>query len=264
MKIKQLFTIFVIFFCTTSCSVLQKNHHTSVYDILPRDSFTFINKSLIIKSCFNGVCAEKEYGASGSGASVAKNKFGTYIITAAHICEDKNVPTDPTISSSSTYQIISMKGEKHKAEVISTIYEKGVDICMLFAKGVYIDPVEIADRAPKAGDKIYNLAAPYSIGSPGAVPIMEGRYIGEVSKGLIAYSVPAAPGSSGSGLFNTRGELVGVLYAVYWKFHNICLSNDFDIMKDFIAKTVEEYNRILKIDVGVTQELQKPLDLLKL
>jgi len=250
MKIKKLFTFLIIFTCLFSCSILQKKHSASVNEILPMDSFTFIKKTLIVRSCFQNVCSGKEFRSAGSGVAVAQNKLGTYVVTAGHICEDSPYPENSGLTSSSKYEILNMAGEKNSAEVVtSALKDKdGVDICMLFAAGVYIEPVKIAANKPKAGDKIYNLAAPYSIGQPGAVPILEGRYIGEIAKNTFAYSVPAAPGSSGSGMFNTKGELVGVLYAVYWRFHNISLANEFYIMKEFIHNSVRKYNKILDVD----------------
>ena len=250
MKIKKLFVILAILACALSCSKIQNKHSVSVNEILPLDSFTFVQKTLMVRSCFENVCAGKEFRSAGSGVAVSQNKFGTYVVTAGHICEDMPLPKDMT--STSKFEILSMTGEKSSAEVVSSAVKdkKGLDICLLFAKDTYIEPVKISSVAPKAGDKIYNLASPRLIGRPGAVPILEGRYIGEVAKNSFAYSIPAAPGSSGSGVFNVEGELVGVLYAVYWRFDHICLVNEFHATKEFIQQSVRRYNNILGVETS--------------
>ena len=51
---------------------------------------------------------------------------------------------------------------------------------------------------------------------------------------MAIYSVPAAGGSSGSGVFNAHGELVGLIHSVFVRFNNLSLSPTYDQLVDFI------------------------------
>tara|TARA_R110002074_G_scaffold391131_1_gene575625 strand:- start:518 stop:901 length:384 start_codon:yes stop_codon:yes gene_type:complete len=103
-----------------------------------------------------------------------------------------------------------------------------------------VTQLTIAEDKPQPGDKIYNVSAPASIFVPGMVPILEGRYNGEMGENS-CYTLPAAPGSSGSMIVNEDGELVGMVHSVYMNFHVITLSTSHEKLKAFIDKYVHKF-----------------------
>jgi len=238
-------TIGKIFILSLSCfiflSCAHNRHETSVNKILPRNSFAFIKKTVIIRSCFKNICGQdKKIRSVGSGVAVANNSRGTYILTAGHLCHAPSAPKKlkDDFKIKNKMQIIDMDGTEYDAEIIDYKLDNELDICMLLAANADITPVKISNTMVSKGDKIYNLAAPLGVWASGVVPILEGRYIGLMYSDAI-YSVPAAPGSSGSSLFNHRGELVGIIHSVYIRFHNLSLSIPQKKMIKFIKQTIE-------------------------
>ena len=58
--------------------------------------------------------------------------------------------------------------------------------------------------------------------------------------------MPAAGGSSGGGITNSRGEIVGVLHSTLREFHHISLGTSYESTIGFIKQLeVEENVRIL-------------------
>lgn len=85
------------------------------------------------------------------------------------------------------------------------------DACVLHAPGLPAPAAVTGDsRALRPGDPVYGIAAP----GRGLVDITEGRFSGRVRHGDQEYlqaTAEIARGASGGGLFNGRGELVGLL-----------------------------------------------------
>ena len=90
MKSKILYILlFVLSTFSLSCTNLNKNNQK---DILYRDSFIKLEKTLVVSVCKDGQCrvfTELESTASGS---VVRNQFdGSYVLTAAHVCDDSGI-----------------------------------------------------------------------------------------------------------------------------------------------------------------------------
>ena len=82
---------FLFFLCifTLSCTGYNQNHQK---DILYRDSFIKLEKTLVVSICQEGQCKPfTELGSTASG-SVIRNQFdGSYVLTAAHVCDDSGI-----------------------------------------------------------------------------------------------------------------------------------------------------------------------------
>tara|TARA_R110000824_G_scaffold3106_2_gene14241 strand:+ start:8501 stop:9196 length:696 start_codon:yes stop_codon:yes gene_type:complete len=209
-----------------------------INNILPLDSFVYLNKSLSLKSCKAEQCVSVDIKSSASGYIVAINEEGSFVMTAAHFCED-NVPYKE-VKISSSFKAKRLDGERYDAKVLE--YQSNIDACIMFVKKLTknVVPVKISNDRPEVGDRVYNIAAPLGIYSPNMAPILEGRYSGEV-KGFSVYSLPAAPGSSGSMILNSDGELVGMVQAVYIRFNIITLSIKYDDMITYIESALKRY-----------------------
>lgn len=178
----------------------------------------------------------------GSGVSVAKksSKDTSLILTAGHVCENYfTVPEELRkrslyVSSVRSISVTDYSGHEHSAAIL--VIDSVNDMCLLEVEGE-IRPARIGSR-PKTGDEVFNESAPLDISYPNAVPILGGFYCGsaEVYKDLnmSLYSVPGAPGSSGSPIFDSDGELIGILTKVVSTFDNISLGPNYDSMKEFI------------------------------
>ena len=161
--------------------------------------------------------------ASGSGMVVRSLPYSTFIITADHVCringtEIVNFPTANgmvpiIIEKSMSIQTVDFFGNQRSAEFFSS--DETNDVCLIRTRGQWGNPVRIADELPNRGDRVINVAAPMGIFNPGMVPMFEGYYLGSDYAQRHFYSIPARPGSSGSVIMNTQGEVVGVLHSAF-------------------------------------------------
>ena len=238
-KNKTVLALAVIILTLLSCAHCQQ--YTNVKNMLPRESFMHLYKTLKVKSCNEGHCISLDFKSSASGFVVSKQKDGAFILTAAHFCED-SLPSyrKEDIIVSSTYKVKSLYGNEYGGIVLD--YKQDIDICLMFVEGVTTDvkEIELASEPPEPGDKIYNVGAPLSIFGPNMVPILEGRFNGNIEKKAF-YSLPAAPGSSGSMIINDKGDLVGMVQAVYIRFNTISISITYEDLKNYIDVKVNKY-----------------------
>ena len=236
---RVLMTLLIMLSCL-SCSVT--NRHLSANEILPRKGYMFIKKTILLKSCEGGQCVEGRAASVGSGFIVKIAHNGSYVMTAAHVCNVYPERYPEGIEITSTLQAETLDGRVFSAEILD--YNREMDICMMFIKDLMadIEEVKIAADAPKEGDKVFNIASPYGVHYINVVPIFEGRYIGR--KGYKSfYTFDAAPGSSGSMILNSNGELIGLLHSVYRDMMSIVVSANYGDLKAFISKAIIDHER---------------------
>ncbi|MDQ6880819.1 MAG: serine protease, partial [Pseudomonadota bacterium] len=86
------------------------------------------------------------------------------------------------------------------------------DLCLLAASGVRAAPVLLAPRAAQVGQRIYTIGAPRGLEATLSDGLVSGLRHHETT-GALAYvqiSAPISPGSSGGGLFDDEGRLLGI------------------------------------------------------
>mgnify|MGYP003650760723 CR=1 FL=1 len=237
-KLLQYFLILLFIFpFISSCG--GANRHT-VNDIAPLESFVYLRKVLTVHRCEDNLCTSVDLKYSASGYVIKIVDDGSFAITAAHVCETADLPTVNPKDVSSKYLAYRLDGEEYRASVLE--YNMDIDACMIFIKDLTdgVEAVKISRRAPKPGDKVYNIAAPLGIYKPNIVPILEGRYNGE-DENIALYSLPAAPGSSGSMIVNESGQLIGMVHSVFTRFHVMTLSTRYVDLKNFIRNNLKKY-----------------------
>jgi S1-C subfamily serine protease len=197
---------------------------------MPLDSFAFIN---IMNIRIEDICAENECKplpsfSTASGVVVERTKTHTRILTAGHACAV--IELGPTT--------IVVKDSNDKAhDVIAQVYSMDPDLCLLQTKDSWGSPLRVAKRNISRGDRSWNMAAPYGIFTAGMILIFEGIYSGVDSERRAWYTIPAAPGSSGSPILNKQGEIVGIIHSAFSKLENIALSTTQDEIRSFLKKS---------------------------
>ena len=232
--------ILLIFFGATSCAH-NNTTRPDIKQVLPRKAFVHLEKTLIINSCKQDKsCMEMKFRSAASGFIIDKQLDGVFIITAAHFCENSMRPAGKNINISASYKAIRLDGHVFNAVLLH--YQRDIDVCLMYSKGMTenINVVGISPRKPEPGEKIFNIAAPASIVGPNMVPIIEGRYNGEIGNASF-YTLPAYPGSSGSMILNEKGELIGMVHSVYMNFNTISLSTRYEDLKVFIKTYLDKF-----------------------
>lgn len=146
-----------------------------------------------------------QYVSEGAGSGIIISNDG-YIVTNNHVIEDARKIT-VTLNS----------GESYEAEVIGTYSEN--DIAVLKIDAVNLQPVVLGDSDKLCvGDTAVVVGNPLgSLGGTvtnGIISALDREIdLGDTTMNLLQTNAAVNPGNSGGGLFNGRGELVGIIVA---------------------------------------------------
>jgi len=202
------------------------------------------NFTFLVKEAEMTICDEEDNKAgecesitvpqsSASGVVITSSTSHIFVLTANHFCEDlpESIPDFGPVKNTIQVHIGTSKRE---ASVIA--YDKKNDLCLLEAlktKKENFKTIKIAQKMPRVGDKLYNFAAPNGIGSPNTRLMFDGYFSGcEID--MCMYTIPATFGSSGSAVYNQRGELVSILVAAAIDFENVSMGPSNQKIIDFI------------------------------
>jgi len=237
---KLLFFAF-LFFNLWGCAHVRTNFQKK---ILPLESFVKIEKSIIVSACEDNTgCMNQVLNSVASGVAVHSTLRGAYVLTAAHVCDDSDVmaqyKTLPNVKFSSEFMVRTLEDDTKPVKILK--FNTKHDICMLWVKHLYIQPVVMSPSAPEPGDRVFNIAAPLGIFSQNMVPIFEGFYNGTDEVGNAIYSMPAIGGSSGSPIVNVKGELVGMIHSVIRYFNQVSISPNYKAMREFVYESIDEH-----------------------
>ena len=243
-KILSILSIILTFSVISSC--VSKLPSYSITSILPRDSFVKVEVNVKIIKCLEAEaqetdsdehCITNEMLGHGSGAILESRKKGSYILTAGHVCEEKELEefaTENDLDYSMRLEIVNLNGEKYDAKIVKI--DRDIDTCILFSPDLEGPEIKLRRHSkPEPGEKVYNIAAPAAIFEKNMVPILEGRYSGDLPEGgYSVYTIPAVGGSSGSPIINKKGELVGMIHSVHIRFPHVTFSPTTKALYDFI------------------------------
>tara|TARA_Y100000592_G_scaffold10003_1_gene14184 strand:+ start:1534 stop:2388 length:855 start_codon:yes stop_codon:yes gene_type:complete len=237
--------------CVSGCVTIN-NKEPSSQEILPRHSFVQIQHSVQVEGCGLDAKTGKEkcqkavmqYVSSGSYVFHSEVSQGTsYVLTAGHSCESK-FPKSQIIdgfrieNKGSKFKTVDLNGFQNEAEVI--LINRRFDLCLLRASNVITNPptLKLADKEPKRGETVNNLAAPHGLFWTGTVLIFKGLFSGYHDRGYSVYTIPTKPGSSGSPILNKDNKLVGVIFAGYRTIENVALSSPLVAIRVFLKKAI--------------------------
>ena len=237
--------------CVSGCVTFKKNSNAEE-EILPRRAFVQIQHSVEVEGCGIDPDTKKErcqkavmqYVSSGAYVFHSEVSQSTsYVLTAGHSCESK-FPKSQIIegfrveNKGSKFKTVDLNGFKHEAKVI--MINRRFDLCLLQVSNVIMNPptLKIADKEPKRGETVTNMAAPHGLFWTGTVLIFKGQFSGYHDRGYSVYTIPTKPGSSGSPIINKENKLVGVIFAGYRTIENVGLSSPLVAIKVFLKKAI--------------------------
>ena len=190
----------------------------------------------------------EEHGlSSASGIAFTRGKNSVYGLTAAHWCTDiAGAEYESYIKYMFGYDSVE-EANKHvvnKVDFYGKTYYMDIiaidinsDLCMLTFKTDHakkVKKIKIAKDSPLVGDKIYTASAPQGISHHTIRLHFEGMYSGGVNINECFFTIPGVVGSSGSGVLNSDGELVGILNFSIVNFHNVTGGPSVNQIREFV------------------------------
>lgn len=175
-----------------------------------KEMFKELRKSLVLIVGQQGL---------GSGVVVKSDSTGSWVITNKHVCNLGNLDKNDRVqlgewSEIVTKRLLGVKDVTTQLKMVGQVIKvaQNSDLCLIWTLTPDMTTAPIAELPPEQGDKVYNC------GNPGG---MEGMCSSSEFMGYsnMAYMisqdsyVAARPGSSGSGLFNEAGEVIGLINA---------------------------------------------------
>ena len=187
-------------------------------------SFAQVNGAVLnsISSSFKVMIPKAR--TSGSGVAIFQRDDKTLIMTNDHVCQATrgHLFWTSEIDESEKlgrFNIVvrSSKGRVYKAKIVKTSgvslasSNPGPDLCILEIKADF-PYTKLANT--RIGEKVYSVSAP-----TGVFPMVHEGYIGpyqyddELERvGTVTLGV--TKGSSGGGIFNYKGQVVGIIFAI--------------------------------------------------
>ena len=251
--------VYFVMLLQVGCSTLKSNSPSSsikaaqvpVSERMPKQSFFKFQVAQAVEACMKTKdgkrsCTVGVVRHTSSGAFVGVSEVNNdiaYGLTAGHSCEDKFAKRSSDAVSfkvvSADYVTLMFNGKLRSAEIIS--YDTKADLCLLRIKGFngkrppYL---KIAKDFPKWGERVYNMAAPRGIFNPGMLLLFEGYYSGIGFDNYMFFTLPTKPGSSGSPILNSKGQLVSMIFAGFPAMENIGLGSNLSAIQSFITNKV--------------------------
>jgi len=165
------------------------------------------------------VPCEPTISSTASGLVLSSDDASVFVITAAHFCVDS--PESDILFKES---IIGFAKDQPR-ELFVLMLDTENDLCMLMGpkiKNEDFSDVKIASNFT-IGEEVYAVAAPLSMAGPNLRMIFRGNLAGCNYNACLS-TIPATFGSSGGGIYNSRGELISIVMAVPEDFQHVAIS----------------------------------------
>lgn len=193
--------------------------------------------------CAPSKIAERDIQASGSSVAYSRKNNRTAIMTAGHFCAAMQEPIpsflyaltgNTNLVASNLIIVTDYNGRQYVGSIANVDRED--DLCIVFIAG-HLKPLALGG-SPTTGDDVSNIANPLGMAQPRAAPILTGKYCGLYRDDLgyfhSMFTIPAAPGSSGSPVLDAAGHIISVIDNVPEAFQNVSFGPNY-------AGTKKEY-----------------------
>jgi len=230
-----------------------------------RHSYLHLRRRIFVRVC--GVRSDGDTDcvdttpsrASASAIAYNRDDERTYVLTAGHACENRqpmtifdyifNTPQEQevaekladfvdirTMEKVTELELQTINGDRFLEDVAVVEVDRESDLCVLSIPAEPSIPVvEIAEAEPVVGSTVWNIASPYGIFGQGMVPILSGIWCGRApSESTFICDLPASPGSSGSGVFNSEGQIVSIVLATNMQFHHASFGANLEQIRNII------------------------------
>ena len=208
----------------------------------PIESFVMVTQDLLT---FQQICNQEnedclplpslnnKISGTGSGVIVGQRAGNSLVVTAGHVCAGGSEMI-PMVESLNVQYHIDLETGYGKTG-IGTILSIDMinDLCLIISD-TYLGPaIPVYNGEPALHEKIYTMSSPLGLAVPVAVPVFDGYFTGQVSS-LYIFTIPAAPGSSGSPVMNEDGEIISIINAAAISFDEYAIGCKTQALKNFL------------------------------
>jgi S1-C subfamily serine protease len=126
-------------------------------------------------------------------------------------------------------EVIFLYHEKTVAPVTLVKTDDAADICILRSAKLKLAPIGRVRSFTelKVGERVYTIGTPIGLErslSDGLVSGLRYGVPGKEKSKVVQTTAPIAPGSSGGGLFDARGNLIGITTSMHTEYRHISFS----------------------------------------
>lgn len=252
--------------CISISQHSQKIIKTSTGEVIKKENSLFPIQSFVMtKQTFRVVskvcdkaneCVEVVIGTTSgtaSGVIIKTSSDNSYVLTAGHVC----VPPPPNTSIPGevhvSYKITMTTGFGREADATIVAVDPVEDLCLLSANEFLGPGLVVQENEPRLHSKVYNMASPNGLGTSLAVPVFDGYYIGRVLNKTL-FTIPAAPGSSGSPIMNDKNEIITIVSAAAIRFDEFAICPTTEAIRKFLLS-----NLPIKKESTLVEKIKKKL-----
>ena len=253
MKLDNIIKILAILLVLLTCIISVNSLRGSIESTNNINKENFVNISIIgyseidpcepieidSESCFFVKERIDLFENTASGLVIDSSELGSRIITAHHFCSsfldpgiDRKLISD--INLSLELVVIDTSSNRFYGKIEKFNIEN--DLCLIEIEEKILGTKNIKFKRgdPEIGDKVNVIASPLSMSKNGVLLTFEGIYSGCNAKGTCFYTVPATGGSSGSIVFDKRGNAIGMIQAVPVEFQAVSIGVNSDTIIRFL------------------------------
>ena len=211
-------------------------------DKFPIESFVMVTQDI---QFYEVVCGDDEVNcapqsfptaetiATGSGVIIGQHKGSSLVLTAGHVCSAPGNGTPVTENFGIQYKMHLESGFGREGFGTILAVDSTNDLCVLIAD-IHLGPgLEVSDSDPTLHEEVYTMSSPRALAVPLAVPVFDGYFTGQVSD-IYIFTIPAAPGSSGSPILNEHGEIISIISGAAISFDEFTIGCTTPALQNFV------------------------------
>jgi S1-C subfamily serine protease len=181
---------------------------------------------------------------SGSAVVIESDLAGSWALSAGHVCYPE---PDPHALNIEDWMMIALDVDGKVMPMNIVALDMTNDVCVFRIPSYPMPSVPLASEQIEIGERAFLGAYPGGMYEPGFVPLFEGFYSGELTvedKKWSGFTIPVAPGSSGGGVVNEKGELIGIISMAVSNFENITLAAKLENIQNLLDVAKRNPNRL--------------------
>jgi hypothetical protein len=210
----------------------------------PRESILRLQHNVMLQVCYTvdgkKNCSSSPAKFAGTGSVIHRNAVFGVVYTAAHVCKVELPPVPPEVTLeiiSSNIVATDIYGVEYLLKYL--VSDPKTDQCIMVSTvPMNLRAIPISSIPPREGEKVYTLGYPLGLYAKNVVFIADGYFLGQWTKSQAAYNLIAKPGSSGSPIVNSRGELIGLIHSGLVRMEQFMFSPPYSLLCSFINKAL--------------------------